>query len=52
MGTDLVPAAVIVVMVCRDCGHNGHPQAICGCLHFGDVIRVDRSSLVGGLVDD
>ena len=52
MGTDLVPAAVIDVMVCRDCGNDGDPQTICGGLHFWDVIRVDRSSLVGRLVDD
>lgn len=51
-GTDLVPAAMIVVMVCRDCGNNGNPLAICGSLHLWHVKRVDGDSLAAGLVDD
>lgn len=47
----LISTAMILVMVGGDIGDNLDAGLLCGGLHLGDVIWVDRGSLVGSDVD-
>ena len=51
-GTDLVPTAVIEVMVCSNGGDDFDTGLLGGCLDFGDVVGVNCSRFVGRVVDE